>query len=40
MDVEVDEIYEEYFNPTRAINFYDELEMLKEKIKILGQKLA
>ena len=39
LDVEVDEIYEEYIEPN-AINLKEELQILKEKIKILEQKIS
>jgi transcriptional regulator with XRE-family HTH domain len=39
LEVEVDEIYEEYVEPN-TINLKEELQLLKEKIKILEQKLA
>lgn len=40
LDVEVDQIYEDHINLTNVINLKEELQILKEKIKILEQKLA
>lgn len=39
LNVEVDEIYEEHIEPN-TINLKEELQILKEKIKILEQRLA
>jgi len=39
LDVEFDEIYEEHIEQN-TINLKEELQLLKEKIKILEQKLA
>lgn len=39
LDIEVDEIYEEHIE-SNTIDLKEELQILKEKIKILEQKLA
>jgi transcriptional regulator with XRE-family HTH domain len=39
LDVDVDEIYEEHIEPDK-INLKEELQILKEQIKILEQKLT
>lgn len=40
LDVEVDEIFDEHIDSTKAVNLKEELQILKEKIKILEQKFA
>ncbi|WP_315057341.1 helix-turn-helix transcriptional regulator [Chryseobacterium indoltheticum] len=40
LDVEVDEIFEDHIDITNAINLEEELQILKEKIKILEKRLA
>lgn len=40
LNVEVDEIFEDYIDSTNTIDIKAELQILKDKIKILEQKLA